>query len=308
MFSEKDYLHNYEKVLNMHTADLQKISEKWTNKKYAKKAKLLMFELMLHNEKISLSIETMKDLYRPAFDSKKGFTGNQSIINRARIYKTPSNENDFFQFYIESKLEKKFVDLTLKWLEENLPEQFPLPHYFQLSLENKYYSFNLGKWQTAKEIMGNRKKEFSVKKFTNKLTKVLEKQSKKVVKELKQLNQVKLSTKSKLLFMELHFDGERISVNMRAMEDLADESGEYFETILEDVKLYKDTQDFYEFYEEHDLESHIVSYVAGYMTHYVKQAGVDVAIPMYFGVHDDYDYWLDLKSGSWVDYDSLEDE
>ncbi|MFP7358852.1 hypothetical protein SFB93_08645 [Kurthia gibsonii] len=306
MFSKKDYIHNYEKVLTMHTTHLKKVCEKWLKKKYAKKSKILMFELMIQDERISLNIETMKDVYRYAFDSKKGFTGSELIIDRARIYKTPKNENDFFQFYLETNLEQQFIDLTLKWLEKNIPSQFPLPHYFQVSLENKYYSFNLNKWQSAKEIMGKHKKEFSVEKFTNKLTKVLEKQSETVEKKLRKLNKVKLSTKSKLLFMELYIDDERITVNIRAMEDLYDDSGECYETILDDVKIYKDTQDFYEFYEENDLESQIVAYVAGYMAHYVKQANLNISIPMYLGVHDELDYLLNLKSGHWIDYDTVD--
>ncbi|MBM7701133.1 hypothetical protein [Kurthia huakuii] len=134
-----------------------------------------------------------------------------------------------------------------------------------------------------------------------------------VVKGFCDIQQSSFSEEVKMLMLEAFIGEPTIDVQLFFMEDLFDEadveSVEFLEAALVDNwwEQYGDSDEFEEFYEEHELEDVLITELGIWMKAcFDKANGAAIKYPLYFGVHDGMAV-LDLHTNDWIDPDELEE-
>lgn len=134
-----------------------------------------------------------------------------------------------------------------------------------------------------------------------------------VVKGFRDIQQSSFSEAVKMLILEAFIGEPTINMQLFFMEDLFDEaddaSMEFLEAALVDIwwEQYGNSDEFEEFYEEHELENILVTELGVWVKACFDEAnGEAITYPLYFGVHDGMEV-LDLHTNVWVNPDELEE-
>ncbi|WLV25844.1 hypothetical protein QR721_06485 [Aciduricibacillus chroicocephali] len=158
---------------------------------------------------------------------------------------------------------------------------------------------------------------YTVEEYLHMIQLNLDKQTKEVVGTLADLKSITFAPEVKALFIESSLGDPKIILDLITREDMFNnvDEDEVKEGFAGNIKLTdeflfdewdKNDADI-EFYIENDLEELSIAEIAGWVKEcFDKAQGEQLPLPVYFNVHDDTTYVLDLKIGEWIEPEEVE--
>lgn len=157
---------------------------------------------------------------------------------------------------------------------------------------------------------------YTVEAYLNMIRSSLDKQTINVVKKLHDLTSINFAPEVKALYIESSLGEPTIHLDITTREDLFNDVdvNEVMYGFAGYIKLtdeflfdeWDKNEEAIQFYVENDLEELSIAEIAGWVkVCFDKAKCQQLHLPVYFNVHDNSTYVLDLKKGEWINPEEI---